>query len=170
MINLLLSRFLKIKINNERIASKHIILCKTDNGDQQIIWSLKLTPNSLDCWAAVLIFERGQELRWAGHGALTEGLGLGPGKQKVDQPGAGGSVQWPALVIVWQLNSQNSDQHQIFPWVVLYYRYYTCVKHLYFIQRAQLHKIRTPSPKYPHTVHAIEQSWSCGWSVLMNIL
>ena len=129
MINLLLSRFLKIKINNERIASKHIILCKTDNGDQQIIWSLKLTPNSLDCWAAVLIFERGQELRWAGHGALTEGLGLGPGKQKVDQPGAGGSVQWPVLVIVWQLNSQNSDQHQIFPWVVLYYRYYTCVKH-----------------------------------------
>ena len=113
-------RFLRIKIINERIASKHIILCKTDNGDQQIIWSLKLTPNSLDCWAAVLIFKRGQELRWAGCWALTEGLRLGPGKQKVDQPGAGGSVQWPVMLIVWQLNSQNWDQQQIFPCVTLH--------------------------------------------------
>lgn len=39
--------------------------------------------------------------------------GPGRGKQKVDQPGAGGSVQWPVLVIVWQLNSQNSDQQQL---------------------------------------------------------
>ena len=113
-------RFLRIKIINERIESKHIILCKTDNGDQQIIWSLKLTPNSLDCWAAVLIFERGQELRWAGCWALTEGLRLGPGKQKVDQPGAEGSVQWPVMLIVWQLNSQNWDQQQIFPCVTLH--------------------------------------------------
>ena len=117
-------------------------------------------PGPVTWWApcrsrAAFSAERELRVIWAG--------ARGTGKQKVDQPEAGGGVQWPVLLIVWQLNSQNSD-----PSLSLCY---ICVKH--FIQRATLHKMRTPiqpSPKYPNTVHTIEQSWSCGWSVLMNIL
>ena len=126
---------------------RYTILCDTNNGEQPIIWSLKLTPNSPDCRAAVLLSGMGgsEELTGAG-GRSWLGRGQGQENKKLMSRGQQ-SVQWPG----W-------DQQQI-----------PCdMFHLHFIQRAALHKMRTPTPNIS-SVHNIEQSWSFGWSILMNI-